>query len=123
MLASKAHFTVLKHKESRKEEPSRGLTLKVLRGLRRHFPSLGRPPHHCFWYFINGYKLLESGGTFACTWFFIRAFFRPSTETFISFSEFQYQNFLRTFLAKIFESQCIAYAHYWKVESYMYACR
>ena len=43
--------------------------------------------------------------------FFIKKVFSPSTETFSTFSQVQYQNFLKTFLAKIFEFHCFAHAH------------
>ena len=36
--------------------------------------------------------------------------FWPSTETSLTFSQLQYQNFLKTFLPTVFELQCFAYA-------------
>ena len=35
----------------------------------------------------------------------------PSTKTFLTFSRFKYQNFLKSFLAKISEFQCLVHAH------------
>ena len=46
-----------------------------------------------------------------CTRFFHKKFFLHSTENFLTFSPFQYQNFIKTFSVKIFEFQCLAHAH------------
>ena len=46
--------------------------------------------------------------------------FLPSTETYKNFSRFKYQNFLITFLAKIFEFIFLARAHQQKVKSSTY---
>jgi len=46
----------------------------------------------------------------AITHFFIRKYFLLSTEAF-TFSQFQYQNFLKIFLANIFEFQYFAHAN------------
>ena len=48
--------------------------------------------------------------------FFIGKLFSPSTDTFLIFSRFQYQNCLKTFLAKIFVFLCFAHAQQWKVK-------
>ena len=37
--------------------------------------------------------------------------FRPCAETFLTLSRFQYQNFLKTFLGKIFDSRSFTNAH------------
>ena len=42
---------------------------------------------------------------------FIRKFFLAQSETFLTFSRLQYQNFHKTLLAKTFELQCFAHAH------------
>ena len=42
---------------------------------------------------------------------FIRKVFSLSTETFLTFLQFQGQNFLKTLLAKIFEFQCLTHTY------------
>ena len=56
------------------------------------------------------------GKQFVYTFFFIRNSLSPSTGPFSNFSQFQYQIFLKTSLAKIVEFPCIAHAHLWKVK-------
>ena len=46
------------------------------------------------------------------------SFFSPSAETFLALSQSQYQNFLNTFVAKIFEFQCFAHAHNSKAKKF-----
>ena len=43
--------------------------------------------------------------------FFYKKLFSPSTETFLTFSQFRHQNFLKTFTAKKFELHSFAHAH------------
>ena len=47
-------------------------------------------------------------GLLLCTtsFFSIRNFFSPSAENFLTFSRLQYQTFLKTFLAEVFELHC-----------------
>ena len=49
---------------------------------------------------------------------FISKFFSSSTETFLSSSQFQYENFLKTFLAKNFEFQRFAHECYMESEKF-----
>ena len=43
--------------------------------------------------------------------FFCKKLFSACTETFSTNSRFQYQNYLKTFSAKVFAIQCIVHAH------------
>ena len=87
----------------------RNLTLKHLRmGHWSHLEMIFTPPSSQTYYPFSMGK-----------------FFWHSTETFLAFSWFQYQNFLKTFLAEVFELWCFAWKgnlkgciYAWKNDNY-----
>ena len=67
-----------------------------------------------FLYILSLLSFVVVFWTTAMLYDFVLKFFWPSADTFLTFSRFQYQNCLKTFLAKISYFQCFQ----WKVKKH-----